>query len=115
MPDVELSSARQPICSWNQASRTFAIHIFPEVVGSLATESLIAFKRVPRRGLEIGGILLGRMEVGEHTTTFWIEGFQSIESEHRLGPSYVLSDSDFPRFQAALVNNGTASIGIYRS
>ena len=112
---MELSSARQPICSWNQASRTFAIHIPPEVVGSLATESLIAFKRVPRRGLEIGGILLGRMEVGEHTTTFWIEGFQPIESEHRLGPSYVLSDSDFPRLQAALANNGTASIGIYRS
>ena len=112
---MELSSSRQPICSWSQASRNFAIHIPPEVIGLLATESLIAFKRVPRRGLEIGGILLGRTEVGEDITTFWIEGFQPIESEHRSGPSYVLSDSDFPRLQAALVDNGTASIGIYRS
>jgi len=112
---VELSSPRQPNCSWSQASRTFAIHIPPEVIGLLATESLVAFKRVPRRGLEIGGILLGRTEVGEHTTTFWIEGFQPIESEHRSGPSYVLSDADFPRLQAALANNGTAALGIYRS
>ena len=112
---MELSSARQPICSWSQASRNFAIHIPPEVIGLLATESLIAFKRVPRRGLEIGGILLGRTEVGEDTTTFWIEGFQPIESEHRSGPSYVLSDADFPRLQAALANNGTATLGIYRS
>src|SRR5579872_2238074 len=115
MADVELSSARQPICSWSQASRNFAIHIPPEITGLLATESLIAFKRIPRRGLEIGGILLGRIDRGEDTTTFWIEGFQPIESEHRSGPSYVLSDSDFPRLQAALSNNGTASIGIYRS
>ena len=112
---MELSSARQPICSWSQASRNFAIHIPPEVIGRLATESLVAFKRVPRRGLEIGGILLGRTEVGEHTTTFWIEGFQPIESEHRSGPSYVLSDADFPRLQAALAHNGTATLGIYRS
>jgi hypothetical protein len=53
--------------------------------------------------------------VGEHTTTFWIEGFQPIESEHRSGPSYVLSDADFPRFQEALANNGTGVLGIYRS
>ena len=115
MADVEPPSATQPFCVWAQASRNFAIHIPPEVIRSLGTESLVAFKSVPRRGLETGGILLGRTEFLGDTTTFWIEGFASIESEHRFGPSYLLSDSDFVHLQAELMRNGTASLGIYRS
>lgn len=115
MADVEPPSANQPFCVWAQASRNFAIHIPAEVIGSLGTESLIAFKRVPRRGLETGGILLGRIEFQSDTTTFWIEGFAPIESEHRFGPSYLLSDSDVAHLQTELSRNGTASLGIYRS
>ena len=115
MAGVESPSATQPFCVWAQASRTFAIHIPAEVIGSLGTESLVAFKRVPRRGLETGGILLGRTEFRDDTTTFWIEGFAPIESEHRFGPSYVLSDSDFAHLQTELTRNGVASLGIYRS
>src|ERR1022692_1213352 len=107
MADVESPSATQPFCVWAQASRNFAIHIPAEVIGSLATESLVALKRVPRRGLETGGILLGRTEFRDDTTTFWIEGFAPIESEHRFGPSYVLSDSDFVHLQTELTRNGT--------
>jgi hypothetical protein len=115
MADVESPSASQPFCVWAQASRNFAIHVPAEVIGSLGTESLVAFKRVPRRGLETGGILLGRTESQGDTTTFFVEGFAPIESEHRFGPSYVLSDSDFAHLQTELIRNGTASIGIYRS
>jgi hypothetical protein len=115
MAGVESPSAAQPFCVWAQASRTFAIHIPAEVIGSLGTESLVALKRVPRRGLETGGILLGRTEFRDDTTIFWIEGFAPIESEHRFGPSYVLSDSDFAHLQTELTRNGVASLGIYRS
>jgi TonB family protein len=115
MANVESPSATEPFCVWTQASRNFAIQISPDVIGSLATESLVAFKRVPRRGLETGGILLGRTELLGDTTTFWIEGFAPIESEHRFGPSYLLSDSDFAHLQTELSTNGTASLGIYRS
>src|ERR1700676_1571856 len=115
MADMESPSGAQPFCAWAQASRNFAIQIPAEVIGSLATESLVALKRVPRRGLETGGILLGRTEFRDTTTTFWIEGFVPIESEHRFGPSYLLSDSDFARLQTELTKNATASLGIYRS
>jgi hypothetical protein len=115
MPSVESPAAGQPFCVWAQASRNFAIHIPPEVIGSLGTESLVAFKRVPRRGLEIGGILLGRTEFRGDTTTFWVEGFAPIESEHRFGPSYLLSDPDLAHLQKELARNGTSSLGIYRS
>ena len=115
MPNVETPSAIQPSCAWAQASRNFVVQILPEVIGSLGTESLIALKRVPRRGLETGGILLGRTEFRDDTTTFWIEGFAPIESEHRFGPSYLLSESDLAHLQRELTRNGTSSLGIYRS
>ena len=115
MPNVEFLSATPPFCVWAQTSRNFAIQIPPEVIGNISTESLVALKRIPGRGLETGGILLGRTEHRDDTTTFWIEGFAPIESEHRFGPSYLLSESDLAHFRRELTRSGTSSIGIYRS
>ncbi|MCU1339323.1 MAG: hypothetical protein JWO19_4904, partial [Bryobacterales bacterium] len=115
MAHVESSPAGQPMCVWTEDSRKFAIHLHPEVIGRLATESWVAFKRVPRRGLEIGGILLGHIDSQDDTTNFRIAGFEPVESEHRSGPSYVLSESDFGHLQKALTKNGTSTIGVYRS
>jgi hypothetical protein len=103
------------MCAWTESEHKFAIHVPPDVISRLGSESWIAFKRVPRRGLEIGGVLLGRTETRDDTTTFWIDGFQQVESEHRSGPSYVLSDSDFIHLQEAIKKNKSASLGIYRS
>ena len=109
------SSIVEPLCGWDEGSRKFAVHLPSEVIGRLATESWTAFKAVPRRGLEIGGILLGHIDCEGDTTTFCIEGFQAVESEHRLGPSYVLSAADYAHLDEALTRNRTTNIGIYRS
>ena len=103
------------MCAWIEADHKFAIHVSPEVISRIGAESWIAFKRVPRRGLEIGGLLLGRTETHDDVTTFWIDGFQQVESEHRSGPSYVLSESDFSHLQEAIKKNRSAGLGIYRS
>src|SRR5712671_6267538 len=102
MAHPALSSVGQPMCAWTASDHKFAIHVPPDVISRLGAESWIAFKRVPRRGLEIGGILLGRAETRDDITTFWIDGFQQVESEHRSGPSYVLSESDFVHLQEAI-------------
>ena len=73
------------------------------------------FEQGPRRGLEIGGILLGRVETKENLTTFWVDGFRPVESEHRWGPSYLLSDPDFARLREEMERCGSRCIGIYRS
>jgi hypothetical protein len=65
--------------------------------------------------LEVGGILLGRTDQLEDATTFWIEGFECIDSEHRSGPSYILSESDWVHLREALTKKGAASLGIFRS
>jgi Gram-negative bacterial TonB protein C-terminal len=105
----------EPACVWSDGSHTFAIHLQPSVLRRLTAETKMALKMVPRRGLEIGGILLGRADSQDSRTDFWIEGFQAVESEHRTGPSYVLSETDFTRLKDELGKNGAASIGVYRS
>ncbi len=75
----------------------------------------MAFEKVPRRGLEIGGILLGRTETEENTTTFWVDGFLAVDSEHRSGPSYLLSESDLGHLQHQIDIFRGGCVGIYRS
>ena len=115
MAQLVLSPIGQPICAWSQGSRKFAIQVPPDVLGRLGMEIRVAFKRVPRRGLEIGGILLGRIDQRDELTTFWIEGFESVDSEHRSGPSYILTEPDWVLLREALTKKGAASIGIFRS
>jgi hypothetical protein len=115
MASCEMSPVPQPVCEWTYDSRKFTIHFAPDVMERLGSESWMAFKRVPHRGLEIGGILLGRKVCEGDSTTFWIDGFEIVESEHKSGPSYVLSESDWTALQAAMIKNGEASIGVFRS
>ncbi len=115
MADSAPPSPSQPIFAWSHGPRNFQVYLRAGVMGRLGTESWVAFKRIPRRGLEIGGVLLGRTERTQDSTTFWIEGFAAVESEHRSGPSYVLSESDLGHLQEEIYRNSSASIGIFRS
>ena len=45
---------------------------------------------LPRRGMEVGGLLFG-MEDAEEVR---IEGFEEVTCEHRYGPAYALSNAD---------------------
>ena len=115
MEDTALSSAHQPFCEWTADSRRFALYIRPEVLGRLGVECWMAFKKVPRRGLEIGGILIGSKNVQEDLTVFRIEGFEAIDSEHRLGPSFIPSESDLARFRGQILKQGAFCLGTFRS
>jgi hypothetical protein len=75
----------------------------------------LAFKSVPRRGLEIGGILLGTLHRNEQETIIRVEAHKTVDSEHRLGPSFLLSEADLSHFGEALANYGGSAIGVFRS
>jgi hypothetical protein len=115
MAHAALSTAVQPLCVWTGGSRQFAIHLLPDVLERLGVEAWTALKRVPGRGLEIGGVLLGRVDISGDSTTFWVHGFRSVESEYRSGPSYVLSEFDLAQLHREIEKNGSESIGIFRS
>ncbi|HLH03449.1 MAG TPA: hypothetical protein VKX25_11810 [Bryobacteraceae bacterium] len=48
------------------------------------------YRRVPRGGIETGGVLFGTRE--DHTIR--IEAMRQIECQHALGPSFILSEAD---------------------
>src|ERR1700675_3272061 len=113
MLDTTLPAFGRPICAWTGASRTFSLHLCSDVIARLGIECSMAFENVPRRGLEIGGILLGRTETEENSTTFWVDGFLAVEPEHRLGLSYLLCESDLARLKDGLGRCGRGCVGIY--
>jgi hypothetical protein len=73
-----------------------------------------AFLSLPKRGLEVGGVLYGR-ELPEGTQ---IEGFEEAPCEHRYGPSYSLSPTDREQLSAMLEQSQkgrTPIVGFFRS
>jgi hypothetical protein len=99
---------------WEDAARRLSIRLALDVVARLKLESLEAFKAVPRRGLEIGGLLLGKTETHNEVTSISIEGCEAVDSEHRFGPSYRLSEDDRRRLDEAFARHPDA-VGIYRT
>jgi hypothetical protein len=61
-------------------------------------ETVAAFNAVPRRGAEMGGVLLGRYEEDRIV----VEDFEPVECEHRWGPLYRLSERDLRGLEKTL-------------
>jgi hypothetical protein len=94
------------------------IRLSPLTAAELRRTILDAFLALPKRGVEIGGWLLGHIEAGD-PPVFQVEAFEEIPCEHQFGPAYVFSDHDRAGLTASLSRprpEGTpAIIGMYRS
>jgi len=78
-----------------------SISIEFDVIDRLNFDIMKGYGAVPKRGAEVGGILLGTAEPGDRLVVK-IEDFVTVPCEHLRGPSYILSDSDMTRFGEAL-------------
>ena len=101
-------------CSIADASLT--IRLNPDIVDRLAAVVMEGFKAVPRRGLEVGGLLLGRVEAD----CVLVEDFVAVASEHLHGPSWLLSENDKTHLAAEISRvhaeaGGARVVGLYRS
>lgn len=91
-----------------------------DVVDRLGFEVMRGFGLVPRRGAEVGGILLGTAEQGERLVVR-IDDFVPVPSEHLRGPSYILSEKDLALLDEELAKVAPApdrriqAVGYYRS
>ena len=52
---------------WDTAGSPVSIHMHLDAVDGMVRDVAEGFKSLPRRGLEVGGLLLGRVEAGERT------------------------------------------------
>ncbi len=84
---------------WTVPGKRISIRLLVEIVDRLAAEVMDAFWAVPKRGAEIGGLLLGRKPLDG---TIIIEGYDLVPCEHQRGPSYRLSDHDHAEFGRAI-------------
>jgi hypothetical protein len=100
---------------WTGPSGGVSVRLSQGVIRRLSFDAIEAFRSVPHRGLEIGGILLGRVETLQGVATVTILDFVPVESEHREGPYYRLSKTDLRNFQAAFAQNRDAAVGLYRT
>ncbi len=106
--------------TWEAPEKAVTVQMQMHVVNRLAEDAFEAFKSVPKRGAEIGGILLGRFEPGEKLTVV-VEDYEPVRCEHRTGPSYSLSDADLPSLGEAVqrwrrhADARTYVVGFYRS
>jgi hypothetical protein len=101
---------------WEAPGKSLAIHLNLNVVDRLGAEVARGFGLVPKRGAEVGGVLLGSVQIGEKTIVR-IEGFAPVACEYRRGPSYLLGEDEQTAFAAAAGGSepGYAPVGYYRS
>lgn len=101
---------------WRVPGHPLSVQLSLAVVERLETDIMKGFWAVPKRGMEVGGVLLGRIESGDETSVF-IDDYEAVSCEHRRGPSYVLSEPDRKRLEKVLkrANGGKQVVGLYRS
>jgi hypothetical protein len=97
----EPSPDQSPCLRWESDGVTVLIEA--GVVARISASVITGFKALPRRGAEVGGILLGSAahEAGGALTIEVIDFLETL-CEHRFGPSYVLSDNDLAQLETQL-------------
>jgi hypothetical protein len=105
---------------WEVAGKPFTIHVDFDVIDRLSMEVMRGFGAVPRRGAEVGGVLLGTIELSGKLTVR-IEDFEMVPCDYKRGPSFLLTDGDTQRLADAVARNAASPdrrfyvVGYFRS
>jgi hypothetical protein len=104
------------VFTWNLENPQITIHIRRDVIRRIHRDAKLC--SLGRQSAESGGLLLGSAQRNSGLEIS-IEDYKPFDSEHRFGPSYVLSDADKLRLEATLRrqkdDGGPQIIGFYRS
>lgn len=90
------------------------------VVDRIAAEALRGLSALPRRGIEVGGILLGSTDSGTAPAVVRITDCAPFDCEHLYGPNFQLSPKDREALAELLAGlNGKSArlqaVGLYRT
>jgi hypothetical protein len=115
MPDAQTGAEcaqTAPYYRWVVSDLNITIEVSDQAAACITAEGARGLGLVPRRGAEVGGLLLGAVERGEQTVVR-IEQALPVPCEYAFGPSYILSGKDRERFRGAL--DGTGAVGFFRT
>src|SRR5271163_4583659 len=85
---------------WEPPGKSLVVHLHIDVIDRLSAEVMRGFGAVPKRGAEVGGILLGTIEEGEQTVVR-VEDFEPVACDYKRGPSYLFTEEDGAAFDDA--------------
>jgi hypothetical protein len=95
---------------------TVTVEFAPDALNTIKADVVRAFKSIPRRGAEAGGLLCGAIVDSGPASLVRIDSVIPVPVEHRFGPAYRLSEIDKPNFQKAIHDWAPLGIiGWYRS
>jgi hypothetical protein len=106
--------------SWQVPGKPISVHLSHQVIDRILLEAVRGLGSIPRRGAEIGGLLLGTAQRGEKLVVK-IEDHCPVPCQHSFGPSYVLTEEEKRAFEAALESwqpspsRALYAVGYYRS
>ncbi len=85
---------------WEVAGKSVVVHLHLDIIDRLLAEVMRGFGAVPKRGAEVGGVLIGTIETGTPCIVR-IEDFEPVECDYKRGPSYLFTDDDAAAFEEA--------------
>lgn len=115
-----VSDLDQGYYTWHPDGSTLTVQLSYDVIDRMNVDVMRGFGAVRRRGTEVGGILLGRIDVDGELVTITIDDYQPVECHYAHGPSYILSGDDLQDFRKALAesdpstNKPAYTVGFYR-
>jgi hypothetical protein len=77
----------------------------------MGADIMRGFGLVPKRGAEVGGVLIGTIQSG----IIRIEDFEPVPCSYARGPSYLLTDPERTKFEEVCQRRAAEAIGYYRS
>lgn len=98
----EQGTSTPPFYVWRPSGKDVSVQLQFDVVDRILLEIMRGFGAVPKRGAEVGGVLLGTAERVDGALVVKVEDFEPVECDHASGPSYVLSDDDRATFAETL-------------
>lgn len=96
---------------WRPPGGDRVVYLSLNVVDAVLQDVLRGFGSLPKRGAEVGGLLLGRIS----GSAVWIDAHDPIPCGYAHGPSYELKGKDEERLQRAIKQYGDRVLGLYRS
>ncbi|MEJ1938460.1 hypothetical protein WDZ92_50340, partial [Nostoc sp. NIES-2111] len=84
---------------WEVEGKAVSVQLDFDLIDRLSMEIMRGFALVPKRGAEIGGVLLGRLEISDRVV-IRVEDFEVVPCDYLKGPSFLLSPNEEARFAA---------------
>jgi hypothetical protein len=105
---------------WELPEKPVVVHLNLALIDRLSAEVMRGFGAVPKRGAEVGGLLLGTVEQGTPAVVR-VEDFEAVACDYKRGPSYLFTADDGAAFDDACVRwlpdsaRAIYAVGFFRS